>query len=104
MTDKQFDAILKARTEKMWAVLASKAKEYASTADRLHNFKQAAALMRCGPAHACGAFMTKHLVSVFDLIEKHERGEAIPSAVIDEKIGDAANYLVLLEAVFREAR
>jgi len=43
--------------------------------------------------------MVKHLVSVFDLIEGR-----IPTSqeMIDEKIGDMINYLILLEAVLKE--
>lgn len=43
--------------------------------------------------------MAKHLVSVIDLIE----GTIEPTEYfINEKLGDLINYLVLLEAVFKE--
>ena len=102
MTNADFDTLLGERLAKIGSVLASKGQEYASTTDRLHNFKRAADILRGSRFQACGAFMTKHLVSVFDLIEQRSRGVFVDPALVDEKIGDAINYLILLEALFAE--
>ena len=53
---------------------------------------------------ALGGMMAKHTVSVYDLIERHERGETISPAMWDEKIGDSINYLLLLTAAIEEER
>lgn len=98
MTAEDFDTlILNRRLELTRMVLARKAGEYATTIDRLHNFKRAAAMTGQTPLKACVGMMVKHLVSVFDLVD----AAAMPStSVLDEKIGDSVNYLILLEALF----
>lgn len=99
MKAEKFNEILRWRLAKTEKVLASKAGEYASSEDRLHNFKEAAAMLRCTPAQALLGFMTKHMVSIYDLV----LSDATPShETWDEKIGDAVNYLVLLEALVKE--
>lgn len=102
MTGPEFNAILTDRLAKTRSVLGAKAEEYASAADRLHNFKRAAAMTGRTPAQACVGFMTKHLVSVFDLVDRAAGGKPPDPAQLDEKIGDAVNYLILLEAILRE--
>lgn len=109
MTAEKFDAILANRLQSAKDVLASKAAEYASEADRLHNFKRAAEWfpLATDEAHAeamsaCQGMMRKHWVSVADLVERKAVGQSLPSALVDEKIGDAVNYLILLEALLRE--
>lgn len=109
MTAVEFDAILSARLAKAREVLAAKAGEYATDADRLHNFKRAAAWFplaaasaETDAADACCGMMRKHWVSLTDLIDRKAAGHALPPALIDEKVGDAVNYLILLEALLRE--
>lgn len=98
MTHEAFIALLEDRIGKMRQTLAKKATEYASGSDRLHNFKEAAAFLRCSHAKACLAFLTKHLVSIVDVVEQG----GTDASMIDEKVGDAINYLVLLEALLKE--
>lgn len=107
MTAGEFDAVLAARLEKTRAVLASKAAEYATDGDRLHNFKRSSRLFDDAglyrtPAEALAGMLVKHWVSVMDLVRRDADDEKIPPAVIDEKLGDAINYLILLEAVLTE--
>lgn len=103
MTSKEFDTILTRRLSATRAVLASKAKEYAGPEDRLHNFKHAAAMLRTTPAKALAGMMSKHLVSVLDIVSADAAGRSPTRATLDEKIGDAVNYLILLEAVLTES-
>ena len=102
MTDVEFQNVLESRIEKIRCVLAVKAGEYAAGSDRLHNFKQSAALMRVTPEMACLGFLTKHLTSVIDMVHATAAGVEPTAERLDEKIGDAINYLILLEALFRE--
>ena len=104
MTAQTFNEILEARLDKIRAVLVTKAAEYATNADRLHNFKAGAALSRTTPAGALLGYMTKHFVSVIDMVRNEESGTPPTPEKVDEKIGDAINYLILLEAVFLEQR
>lgn len=100
MTNERFEELLEERIAKTRAVLASKGREYAPNEDRLENFKIAAAFLRTAPAEACLGFLAKHLASVVDLV----RRGSTDAAAWDEKLGDAVNYLILLEALAEEAR
>lgn len=101
MDTKRFDEIIKKRIDLCKAVLCNKAEEYA-TEDRLHNFKVAAELQGCTPITALAGMMSKHTVSVYDLIQKQEKGEVVTREMWDEKIGDSLNYLLLLDALIQE--
>jgi hypothetical protein len=98
MTHDEFNVILEERIAKMRSVLTKKAKEYANE-DRLHNFKRAGALRNESPDDSLLGMLVKHWVSIEDLVTWS--GET-DKAVINEKVGDAINYLVLLEAVLLE--
>ena len=99
MNAKRFNEVLDARLAKTKMVLFKKAQEYQSDDDRLHNFKRAAEINQESSAEALWGMASKHLVSVLDMID----GAQEPTAfMIDEKIGDMINYLILLEAVLLE--
>lgn len=102
MTAAEFNCVLGRRLARTREVLAAKADEYASETDRLHNFKRAAELGSDTPAEALLGMLRKHWVSLMDLADRSFLGVPIPAAVVDEKIGDAVNYLILLEAVLLE--
>ena len=101
MKAEQFENIINNRIETCKSVLCSKAEEYA-TDDRLHNFKVAGELQKCTPVKALGGMMSKHTVSVYDLIDDYEQGKAISQEMWAEKIGDSINYLLLLTALLEE--
>lgn len=99
METKQFDSIVDHRIAQIKRTLSYKAKEYAFDNDRLWNFKQAAKLSNSTQHQALWGIALKHLVSVVDLIE----GRLPPEpALINEKVGDMINYLILLEATLLE--
>jgi len=94
-----FNDLVAHRCEKIQATLCKKEEEYAINGDRFHNFRVAARMDGETPEKALKGMWLKHLVSVFDMI-------AYPGDVteymIDEKIGDCINYLILLEGLLRE--
>ena len=102
MNATEFNILLTNRLAATEAVLGSKAGEYATDNDRLHNFKLAAELQRCTPEVALLGMLTKHLVSVVDMAQATNPALSYPHAYIDEKIGDSINYLILLEAILKE--
>jgi len=102
MTGDKFDDLLARRLRLIEGTLGAKAAEYATAADRLHNFKRAAAVTGQHPAQACVGMMVKHLVSVLDIVDASAAGRAAAADLIDEKVGDAINYLILLEAILKE--
>lgn len=103
MNTEIFNDIVEQRINLCKSVLCLKAGEYA-TEDRLHNFKVAAELQGVKPVTALAGMMSKHTVSVYDLIQAHEEGQEISQAMWDEKIGDSINYLLLLTALIADER
>ncbi len=99
-TDK-FNSVLEKTISKCVDTLCAKANEYA-TEDRLHNFKVAAELQNCTPITALAGMMAKHTVSIYDLIQRQEKGFEVSREMWDEKIGDSINYLILLTALVEE--
>jgi len=101
MQREEFDKILEGLLAHCTKTLKSKAKEYAPSPDRLHNFKVAAQMNHETAPQACWGMATKHIVSIADMVrENHEFQHPMP--VWDEKIGDALNYLILLYACVKE--
>ena len=98
-----FDEVVDDRIEKIRSVLQKKAVEYSGDGDRFHNFNVAAHIVGSTPEKALRGMMLKHLVSVFDLVEWAQTGdERLSEPLIDEKIGDLINYLILLEAMLKQ--
>ena len=96
LNNEEFDEMLDICFKRIDNVLRSKAQEYASDHDRLHNFHKAAGLTGGTPKQACWGFNVKHLVSIADMVESDEE---FPLKVWDEKLFDAINYLLLLRAL-----
>ena len=99
MTNEQFQTVLAHRLEQVKQVLETKAGGYAFNDDRLHNFKRAAGLMNCTPQEAALGMAVKHIVSVTDMVSGRL---GVTEENLNEKITDAINYLILIEACLRE--
>lgn len=99
MTSEIFDQHLQHMYGVTVATLVSKAKEYATDGDRLHNFKVAANVQGISPLAALAGMMAKHTVSVYDMIGT---GEVYPLELWEEKIKDSINYLFLMWALLNE--
>ena len=102
MKHEDFAKLLQRRLQLIDSILGVKAREYASAADRLHNFKRSAAITGEAPAQVCVGFFVKHLTSILDMVDANANNVIHSEAVIDEKLGDAINYLILLEAILKE--
>jgi len=98
MTAETFNKLLESRIKLIKNVLGVKANEYA-TDDRLHNFKEAAKTFNTTASDACWSYMMKHLVSIKDIAQGKK---PISIESVQEKIGDAINYLILMEAILLE--
>ena len=99
MEAEQFETLLIKRLDQIQNTLGHKAKEYVQEGDRLYNFKVAARVNNTTSAKALWGMITKHLVSVMDLKDGKLKAT---HAMINEKIGDMINYLILLEAILKE--
>ena len=84
--------------EKCLRVSKAKAEGYSTDEDVLHNFRVAAGLQGCTVPQALVGMMTKHTVSVYDMINS---GQSYAPAAWDEKIGDLINYLLLLRVAVK---
>ena len=113
MNVKNFNEMLEARIKKTREVLAAKNKEYASDTDKLHNFRRAGAMENCVPEKALVGMWAKHIISLLDIVDNINlfeedvlteicMGEGLTKKMLEEKIGDAINYLILLEALIKE--
>ena len=99
MTNKDFQKHFEHRVLLSRETLIEKAKEYASKIDRMHNFVRAGAVLNCTREEACLAFAVKHFVSIQDMV--NYKGP-FSELVIQEKLGDMINYMILLEAMLLE--
>lgn len=102
MKDADFQVLIRNSFYRSTFILGQKAKEYAPDGeDRLSNFKKAAALQGIRPDQALFGMLTKHLVSLAEMVGVPD-GIWFPRVMWHEKLTDAINYLFLLEAVISE--
>lgn len=106
MTTEELNKLVTERYYKSKDVLVSKGKEYGEIHDTLKSFKEQADFsLHQEPTTVAWELMVKHLYSVRRIINEYECEDIIPSQeIIDEKFGDAINYLILIEAMFQELR
>jgi len=102
MNTPEFNAVFEQTVQMCRSVLCTKADEYAEDDDRLHNFRVAAAVMGCDVKQALAGMMSKHTVSVYDLVRREAKGQAVSAELWDEKIIDHINYLILLRGIVAE--
>ena len=96
-----FNKHVEEQIEKCRNVLIVKGAEYGAV-DRLHNFQAFSDLAGVSLEQACGGFLGKHIVSIYDMIRETGEGKKNDLAKWDEKIGDALNYLLILSAIVRK--
>lgn len=105
MTRKQFvQDVVQRRVQLIQDVLQSKNEEYAGQEDVFKAFTEALPLSFHDTKQAVAwEFMVKHLQSIKMIIEARSKSGKIPDEkVLEEKIGDAINYLILIEGMFKE--
>lgn len=100
MDDDTFGRLLDFRISQIKSVLEAKKVEYAR-ASRMHNFERAAEILRCSKERALLGIAVKHFVSVLDIVDEIGT-KSVRLEFWNEKIGDAINYLVLLDVMVRE--
>ena len=104
MNLEELNKLLTERYYKSKEVLISKNKEYGQVDDVLESFNEQAQIsMHNEPTSIGWELLVKHLYSVRRMIREYENEGRIPDQdMIDEKFGDAINYLILIEALFKE--
>jgi hypothetical protein len=106
MTRTEFNKIVEKRIELINSVLASKGKEYSGNSEAFHNFKASTGLsFHTCPEKIAWEFAVKHFQSIKDMLEhvNVDGANGFPTIpYIEEKIGDAINYLILIEGMLKE--
>ncbi len=102
MKDREFQEVLTQRLKKIEQTLGQKAKEYAAEGDKLHNFNVGARITGQIREKVLWGFALKHYISFMDILDDMELGKLPSEAMVDEKIGDLINYLVLVEASIKD--
>jgi hypothetical protein len=86
-----------------YRILGAKNAEYArGDGDRLSNFRAAAEMQKTTPERALSGMFAKHVISIMDFCNDTEKGMENPYTLWEEKITDAINYLILLDALLQE--
>ena len=95
----QFNKLIEEQIEDIRTRSGSKNAEYARGGDKLYNFKRAASVMGVSVEEAHWGMFMKHFISTQDIVEDIEDNKYSTRELIDEKIGDAIVYLILLKAI-----
>ena len=102
MTPKEFEKLASATYHKSWDILEVKKHQYATEDDRLQNFKRAGALQDITPEKALRGMMSKHLISISDMVDDLDKDGSPDFDLWDEKLIDTINYCVLLRALLAD--
>jgi hypothetical protein len=99
MTNQEFNTLVDNQFKYCKQLLDVKGKEYApDTTDRLSAFKTASHVLHKTPIQALGGQMSKHTISIYELIDNG----CTDMALWQEKITDSINYHLLLKALITE--
>ena len=106
MTKEEFELTVKKLNQKLSSLRNIKGDEYAPEADRLQNFKTASEMNHETVPSAIWGMLTKHLVSLADMIRMEYRstknGVEFSKKEWEAKLFDAIIYLQLLYVALKE--
>jgi hypothetical protein len=88
------------------ADLLSKTKdaEYTRNGDKFHNFKRTAQVRDISVIEAWDGNQNKHLTSFLDMIDDVKKGNLPSKKLLDEKLTDMINYILIFEGLITELR
>jgi len=101
MTREEYSKSIEAQLKRVKETLIEKNKEYSTDNSPLHNFHQSAKILRVSPKECALAFMVKHLTSIIDMTQSDVD---YPMEIWREKLGDAKNYMILIECLVEEEK
>jgi len=104
MKVKNFKKLLEERFSKTRKVYSKKMNEYANDLDVFLSFKKGVGFsFQNTPEGVAWEYACKHFESIKTIISKLP--DEVPSdELVDEKIGDAINYLIILEGLIKERK
>ena len=102
MKIKNFKNLLEERFEKTRKTYSRKMNEYATDLDVFQSFKEGVGFsFQNTPEGVAWNYAAKHFESIKNIVSKIP--DEIPShELVDEKIGDAINYLIIIEGLIKE--
>lgn len=105
MKSSEFNQFVEEKLNDIRDILVKKGAEYVPEGEvevsRFHNFEVSSALNGTTKEQALWGFVTKHIVSVADMVKDEPLEHSL--AKWDEKIGDISVYMLLLHAMVYEA-
>ena len=102
MTYKEFQSLLEKRFDKTRETYSKKMNEYATDLDVFLSFKKGVGFsFHDTPEGVAWEYACKHFESIKTIISKCPH-EVPTNELLDEKIGDAINYLIILEGLIKE--
>lgn len=103
MQSEQFNHLVETTLNDVRQILVAKGIEYVpggEEQDRFHNFEVSAAFNQQRTTEALWGFLTKHLVSLSDMVKVDSTDHTMEKW--EEKIHDAIIYLILLKGIVKE--
>lgn len=101
MEKDEFEKLLKELDEESVQTMITKNAKYSSPIDALHNFNSGGEIFGGTPAQACWGYLTKHLVSLRDRVQKND---FMDRDDFMEKCQDSINYIRFLWCIGNEER
>jgi hypothetical protein len=102
MKIKDFKDLLEKRFEKTRETYSRKMNEYATDLDVFQSFKKGVGFsFHDTPEGVAWEYACKHFESIKNIISKCP-DEVPTDELLDEKIGDAINYLIIIEGLIKE--
>lgn len=105
MNRKDFEAHFKEVFDRTEKILIKKSDEYATSENVFHNFDEGTKISLHKTNVAVGwEYNCKHLQSIKDIIQEIEDNnlERITPELINEKMGDAIIYFILIEGMIKQ--
>jgi hypothetical protein len=103
LSKQEFDKYFEKRIGLIHLVLSGKRKEYANgEEDLLHNFNTGATIANLTREEVLDGFMLKHYISYRDIVNNISKGILPSEELLEEKVGDMINYLILFEASVKQ--
>lgn len=99
MNQERFNEIVNKTVKRSTDLLVVKQAEYNLSKDRFDSFKHGAGITGWKPDQVLLGYLTKHLASIIEMINSDQK---FSEEKIDEKIGDAINYFLLLRGLWED--
>lgn len=99
MKIEEFNEIVDETISTIQSTLIKKQTEYNFSQNRLDSFEKAAKLLNTNQSQALLGFLTKHIISLYDMINSKQR---FNNQIWDEKINDIICYCCLLKGTLNE--